>query len=222
METLDNLYSIAGMVNGILMLPCGALSLYRAQSRKDNSLFYYLLAGAFACILLSDVYYQLTTFLLEYPYMISPGDLSWVGALIFLITAALDITDRWTPEQKELAKKYRLPALAAPLICIGFNVVYILIYPEIVANYLLYGIPTVILSYCALWLFLSTWHGGIQPALRWCHLTMLLWIAVQLFHDLFSTFGGYYGYLLHMTVCAWLLVLLTPCLYLAARKGTDA
>jgi hypothetical protein len=219
MELLDSLYSLAGMVSAVIVMVCAILSLRRAQSNKHNSLFFYLLAGAFACALLSDAYYALTTFLLDYPYIISPGDLSWAGAIVFLITAALYLIDKWTPEQRQIAQKYRLPALAAPVICVAFNVVYIAIYPEIIANYLLYGIPTTILSYFALWLLLAGWQADVQPALRWYHLMVLVWLAAQLFHDLFSTFGGYYGFLLHMTVFAWLIALLTPALYIAAQKG---
>lgn len=220
METLDSLYMLSSMINAILAAICATLLFFRAQRLKDGVLFNYLLIGFFLCTLMSDIYYLLTTFLLEYPYVISPGDLSWAGALVFLITAALGFIDTWTPEQRAAAKKYRYPALVAPAICVVFNIVYLSLYPEITANYLLYGIPTTALSYFALWLFLASAQGGIQVSMRSYHLVVLLWLAAQLFHDLFSTFGSDYGYMLHITICAWLVMLATPCIYLAARKGS--
>jgi hypothetical protein len=225
MNVFDSLYLISNIVNGSFAAVCGVLSLYHAQRRTGDALFYYLLTGAFACALLSDIYYMLVAVLLDYPYVISPGDLSWVGGLLFLITAELELADKWTPGQKAAAGKYRLPALTAPVVCVVFNIVYIRIYPEITANYLLYGIPTAALSYFTLWLFLSSGKNGVPSTLRPYHLMILLWIAMQLLHDLFSTFGMDYGYAVPVVICAWLVTLTLPCIYLAARaakKGAGA
>ncbi len=114
---------------------------------RSSSWFFYLLAGFFACITLSDVYYMLTWAVSDSPYVFSPGDLSWVGAILFLITAAFGMLN---DPGKERRRKYMIPALCAPSICLIFTVIYIFIYPDIIVNYLLYGIPTAVLSYLTL------------------------------------------------------------------------
>lgn len=218
-ELLDQISYVTGVV---LAAVSGLLSFSRAKKRKDAPLFYYLLAGFYACVFLSNAYYWLTWFLLDYPYVISPGDLSWVGGIVFLIAAALDAMDKWTPEQKADAHKQRPFALIAPAVCIAFNIAYIQIYPQITANYLLYGIPTVILSYHTLLIFLTGRKSGVRDALRPYHLTILAWIATSLFYDLFSTLGANYGYAVHITVCSYLLTAITTAVYFAARNGEKA
>jgi ABC-type Na+ efflux pump permease subunit len=181
-----------------------------------------MLAGCYACIFMCNVFYTLTWLVIDYPFVISPGDLSWVGAIVFLITAAIGLTDEWTPEQKKAAQKYRFPALIAPAVCAAFNVVFIAVYPDITVNYILYFIPTAILSYHALRLFLAARRRGIQAAMRRYHFVTLIWIAFQLLHDLFSTLGGDSGYALPATVFVWLMVLAGSGLYPAAGKRVGA
>jgi hypothetical protein len=220
-DILYQLYQIGDNVNVILLALFSVLAFSCTQKYKEEAAFYYLITGFYTCLLMGTVYYLLTWFLLEYPYVISPGNLSWVGGIVFLITAAVHLIGKWTPEQKSAARRFRLLALAGPAVCIAFSVAYIIIYPDIVVNYLLYGIPTAILSYYALWLFLAARKCGVQPGLRLYHLMTLLWIAAQLFHDLFSTLGSDWGYAVHMTICSGLIVLVTPFIYLSVRKGVD-
>ena len=222
MDVLKTLDFISYIVGGALAAAWGARSFWRARREKDGSLLFYLLCGFYACIFMSDIYYLLAWTVEDYPFLLSPGDLSWVGALAFLITIALDLTDGWTPEQRKAAGRYRLPALAAPAVCIAFNIAYISIYPDILFNYLLYAVPTVILSYFALWLFLAEYKGGALPGLQPYHLAVLVWIVVQLFYDLFSTLGWDYGYAVPFVICSWLLTLTTAGVYFAAKKGVDA
>jgi len=177
-----------------------------------------MLSGFYACILMCDIYYLITWTVEDYPFLLSPGDLSWVGALMFLITIALELTDRWTPMQRKAARRYRLPALVAPVVCIAFSMAYIAIYPNLIFNYLLYAVPTVILSYFALWLFLTEHKDGVQPGLKRYHLTVLGWIVVQLFYDLFSTLGWDYGYAVPFVICSWLLTLTSTSVYFAAYR----
>jgi len=219
LKTLDFISYIAGAA---LSAAWGVLSFWRARKEKDGSLLFYLLAGFYACVFMCNIYYLLTWAVEDYPFVLSPGDLSWVGGLSFLIAIALELTDKWTPEQRKATGKYRLPALAAPAVCIVFNIAYIVIYPDILFNYLLYAVPTLILSYFALWLFLAERKDGARPAMHVFYLAVLMWIAVQLFYDLFSTLGWDYGYAVPFLICSWLLTLTTTGIYFAARKGAGA
>ena len=218
----------ASTIAGLVLAAAGwILSFYSARKRKSPSLFYYLVTMFFACIFISNAYFLLVWFLSGYPYVFSPGDLSWLGAIVFLITADLYIADTWTREQKEAAGKFRLPALAAPCVCVIFNAAYIRIYPELIINYLVYAVPTAILSYLALWLFLASLKVrpagcAIQPAMRVYHLSILVWISVQLFNDLFSSLGADSGFSVHASICEFLLAIATLAIYFAARKEAGA
>jgi len=222
MNILKTIDFISYIAQSALCAAWGIRSFLRAQKRKDSSLLFYLLSGFYACVFMSNIYYLLTWTVEDYPFLLSPGDLSWVGALAFLITIALGFTDGWPPGQRKAAGRYRVPALAAPAVCIAFNIAYIAIYPDLIFNYLLYAVPTVILSYFALWLFLTEHKDGALPGLQSYHLTVLVWIAVQLFYDLFSTLGWDYGYAVPFEICSWLLTLTTAGVYFAAKKGVDA
>jgi len=215
MNTLDAIDWSSYIVEAALAALCAALCFRRAGKRGDASLFFYLLTGFYACMFMSDAFFLLTWLVEDYPFVFSAGDISWIGGFFFLITAAMSLTDEWTPEQRQAARKYRLPALAAPALCVVFNVVYICIYPEILVNYLLYAIPTVILSYLALWLYLTARKGGAHSKLQSYHLAVLVWIAVQLFYDLFTTYREYYPFAVSTVVCGWLLTFATAGVYFA-------
>ena len=195
----------------------GAVLSARGKTRGRLAV-YYLLTGFFACIFMSDAFFLLTWIVEDYPFVFSAGDISWIGGFFFLITAAMSLTDEWTPPQRQTARKYRLPALAAPAVCVAFNIVYICIYPEIIMNYLLYAIPTVIFSYLALWLYLTARKGGAHSKWQSYHLAVLVWIAVQLLYDLFTTYREYYPFAVGTVVCGWLLTFATAGVYFALRK----
>lgn len=222
MDTLEWIDWISYIVGAVLAAAWSILSFRRAWKHKDSSLLFSLLTGFYACVFMSNMYYLITWVVEDYPFVISPGDLSWVGGFFFLITLAMGLLSELTPEQRKAARKYRLPALVAPAVCVAFNVAYIGIYPEIVVNYLLYGIPAVILSYYTLWLFLTGRKGGVHPHMGLYHLAVLVWIADQLIYDLFSTINYYNAYAVHVIVCSWLLTLVSTSFYFAARKGADA
>ena len=219
MNTLDTIECICFVAEAVLAATCGLLSFRRAGKRKETSLFCFLLAGFYACVFMSDAFFLITWFVEDYPFVFSAGDISWVGGFFFLITATLSLMDKWTPEQHRAARKYRLPALAVPGVCVAFNVVYIAIYPEILVNYLLYAIPTVILSYLAFWLYLAGKKGGVQANMSVYHRAVMLWIAVQLFYDLFSTYSDYYPFAVSAAVSGWALTLAMVGVYIAAMKG---
>lgn len=195
----------------------------RARTRKSDVLSFYLLSGFFVCLTLCNLYYFLSWLVeADYPLVLSPGDLSWVGSILFLITAAQALAASWSPAQRASARRYRLPALLAPAVCLAFNGVYIAIYPEIIINYVLYGVPLLILAYYTLWLLLAARWGGVQPGLGVYHLAVLLWVIVQLFYDLFSTLGFDYGYAVPFTIFSWLLAFASVGIFFAARKGASA
>lgn len=234
LEFLDFLYCVSGIPGAAIAAVCGALCFVRAQTRKGGYPFFILLGGCFACVFLCNSFFFLTWLFLDYPYIVSPGDLSWVGALFFLITADMGLMDEWTVEQTQAARKYKLSALTAPAVLSVFNIIFISINPEIAVNYILYYIPTAILSYYALFLFLAGSKGGVQTNFQRYHLFTLIWLAFQLLHDLFSTLEwGRYGFSVpssaqwlvlafHTTAFVWLIAITAPGLYFAARKGADA
>jgi hypothetical protein len=196
-----------------------ALCFRHANKHKKTSVFFYTLSGFYACIFMSDLFYMITWIVEDFPFVFSPGDISWVGGILFLITAAMCLSQEWQAEQRQIARKYRLSSLIAPVICIAFNVVYITIYPEILINYLMYAIPMVILSYYALWCFLTSRKDGTKPATRNYHLVVLVWVVIQLFYDLFSTLNDYAVYYVLFVICSWLLTFITAGVYFAAKKG---
>lgn len=183
------------------------------RADKSSSWFYYLLTGFFACVALSDAYYALSWSMGDYPYVFSPGDLSWVGGILFLITAALGIMDG---QEKEKRRKYMIPASSAPVICLAFTAIYIGIYPDIIINYLLYGIPMAILAYLMLLLLLSE---GVRGKRHRFYMAVLIWIAVQLFYDLFYSLGWDYGFAVPAVISAWVMFLVLIGIFFAARKG---
>ena len=218
MNTLDAIEWSSYIVEAALAALCAALCFRRARKYRNASLFFYLLTGFYACMFMSDAFFLLTWIVEDYPFVFSAGDISWIGGFFFLITAAMSLTDEWTPPQRQTARKYRLPALAAPAVCVAFNIVYICIYPEIIMNYLLYAIPTVIFSYLALWLYLTARKGGAHSKWQSYHLAVLVWIAVQLLYDLFTTYREYYPFAVGTVVCGWLLTFATAGVYFALRK----
>lgn len=219
MDALETIYWTGNIAEAALAAVCAALSFRYAGKRKETSLVFYMLAGFYACVFMSDLFYLLTWIVEDYPFVFSPGDISWVGGILFLITSAMSQSQKWTAEQRQAARRYRLPALSAPAVCAVFYAAYSIIYPEILINYLLYGIPTVILSYYSLWFFLASCKGGVNPVVRLYHLAVQMWIANQLFYDLFSTLGWDYGFAVYETIFSCLLVITTTGIYIAARKG---
>ena len=217
----STIYYLSDCMSMIIAAICGVLCYFRVRRRIEYKLFFTLLGGFYACVFLCHFYFLLTWYVIDYPYIISPGDFSWVGGIVFLITADMALIDTQMPEQKEKLKMFRLIAMAAPAICTAFNVAFVIIYPEIIINYMLYYIPTAILSYYALYLFVAGSRGRKTP-LRNYHLITLIWIAFQLFHDFYSTLGWDYGYALPTTIFIWLVVIATPFVYVSAIRGINA
>ena len=219
LDLLDTIYLASSFFAVAASIAFGALCFSTAQKRESDKQFFFMLGGFFSCIFLCNIFIILTWLVIDYPYIFSPGDLSWIGAIMFLITANMYLFDKRTVEQKEAVKNKRLPALAAPALIIVFTAVCISLYPQIAVNYLLYYIPTAVLSYYALLFYLAGGKSGIQTPMRPFHLMVLLWIAIQLLHDYFSTLGWYNGYAVHMSVLIWLVAVATPGVYITARKG---
>ena len=221
MELLDILDWFNYITEALLGAVFALLCFRQAQKNHPAVLFYYLLGGFFACVLMSDAFYILIWAIEDYPFVFSAGDISWVGSYFFLITIALNFTQSWTPTQKEAARKYRWPALAAPAACAAFNAVYIAIYPQIFINYTLYALPTAILLYLSLWLYLAGKKAAIQPALSRYHLTVFIWLALQLICDLFSTLGDIRVYAAIGTVFWIIVMLLMLGIFFSAKKGVS-
>ena len=222
LDSLDTIYLASSFFAVVASIAFGAMCIGIARKRESEKQFYFMLGGFFTCVFLCNIFIILAWLVIDYPYIFSPGDLSWIGAIMFLITADMYLIDRCTVDQKEAVKSKRLPALAAPAVIIAFTVVCVALYPEIAVNYLLYYVPTAILSYFALLLYIAGGKSAIQTSRRPFHMMVLVWIAFQLLHDYFSTLGWDNGYAIHMSVLIWLVAIATPGVYIAARKGAGA
>ncbi|MCL1983431.1 MAG: hypothetical protein FWG53_10165 [Clostridiales bacterium] len=219
MDILDLIDWINYCAEALLGAVFALICFRQAGKFKGARLFFLLLAGFFGCVFMSDVFYMLTWIIEDFPFVFSAGDISWIGGYLFLITAALSLTDEWVPEQREAVRKYRWPALAGPAVCVIFNVVFISLYPQLVVNYLLYAVPTAILLYLSLWLFLLSRKGGLQPGLRLYHLAVLVWLSLQMVCDLFSTLRLVQIFAALSTVFWYIVMFIMPSIYFAARKG---
>jgi len=174
MDILDIIDWINFIAEALLGAVFALLCFRQAGKREDTRLFFLLLAGFFSCVCMSDFFFVLTWIIEDYPFILSPGDLSWVGGFLFLITATMSAMDGWTREQKGDARKYKFPALAAPAVFVAVNVILICIYPQAAVNYILYAIPMAILSYLSLWLFFAGKKAGARTGLLRYHRIVLI------------------------------------------------
>ena len=219
MELLDIFDWINYIVEVLMGVVFALLCFRQAGKDEDTRLFFLLLSGFFGCVFMSDFFFVLLWMIEDYPFVFSAGDISWVGGYLFLIAAALCLMDGWTREWKEAARRYSLPALAAPAVCVAFNVFFIYSYPEITVNYLLYAIPTVILLYQSLRLYLAGQKAGIQPGMQRYHFIVLGWLALQMVCDLFTTVRDSYIHSVIGTALWYIVMFAMPGIYFSAKKG---
>lgn len=212
-ETLDNIYELCYWLELAGMGVMCALSARRALTRRGPWPY---LTGAFFCIGLALLFYLSVWLLVEYPYVLSAGDLSYLGGLVFLATANIQIAASWPPGERgrPLAVLLSLPL---PLLTAGVYVVCIRIYPEILINYLTYLPPLLWLGYSASRHLLADIRAGDRAAGAY-HLALVAMVLCHLGVDYFSTLG-FTDYALQETIVNALLMLVTLSLYpLAVRR----
>jgi len=93
MDLLYTIYCSSDIFFAAMSAVCGALCFYRAQKHVKNRTFFILIGGFFSCLFLCGIFFVLVWLVIDYPFIISPGDLSWAGAIIFLITAEMGLMD---------------------------------------------------------------------------------------------------------------------------------
>jgi len=142
--------------------------------------FFQLLAGAFGCYFLGDLFYTLHILITGgYPAGFSADDFSYVSSYCFLLSIGLGLTGEWTDAQKKAAKRYRRVSLVGPAIVVLLHIANVY-----TAGYLLYNVitcvPLAFLAYYTLLLFLSDSEGyGPRPSLRRYHGTVLLYLFAE-------------------------------------------
>jgi len=191
-ETID-------LIHQFIQLACtGAVTILAARYAiaRRGDWFFQLLAGAFGCYFLGDLFYTLHMLITGvYPAGFSADDLSYVSSYCFLLSIGLGLTGEWTDAQKEDAKKYRRVSLTGPVIVVLLHAAY-----AYMAGNLLYNaltcVPLAFLSYYTLLLFLSAGEGyGPRPSLRRYHGTVLLYLFAECMMFLTSSFGSYEAFM---------------------------
>jgi hypothetical protein len=181
---------------------------------------FYLLAGVyisfFAGGLFVTMHYAIAN---EYPLIFSAADIGYIGMYCFLITIDLALADAWGEAQKRAAQKYRRVSLLGPAVVIIFHIAYIIIYPDITLNNVLYCIPLAFLGYFALLAYLvSRGTREQKPNLHSYHKTVLLFLCIELLMFLFSSIGIWL-----LTSTFWIsLEVPIILLFLTMKKGVDA
>lgn len=213
LETLGLLYEICYWMECVGAGLMCVLSIRNAL--KHRGLWPYL-TGAFFCIFLADVFYLAVWRLVDFPYVLSAGDLSYLGGLMFLATANIQIARLWSPRERNRPGAALL-AFLMPLLVTAVYIVCIRIYPEILINYLFYLPVLAFLGYVSLRHLIAASHARDRAAFLY-QLNIVLLVLFHLTLDYFSTLG-YDQYAVQETIANALLVLSTLMIYpLAVRR----
>ena len=119
---IDTIIEVIGCVIQFFVL--AVLVIWPLQQKQDRTLFR-CIAAAFGCYFLGNLYWLLSILVTgDWPMGFSPSDIGFVAYYCFFLTAALLLRERWTDEQRALAKKYRIIALLGPVVVIGYTISY--------------------------------------------------------------------------------------------------
>ncbi|MDL2238295.1 hypothetical protein LJC56_10820 [Christensenellaceae bacterium OttesenSCG-928-K19] len=219
---MDDILSSAteyGQTAILVLLVAWAL---RCAAKCERKWLFQLLAGAFCCFLLGNIYLMLHVWVMDdWAFVFSPADVSWLGLYSFFIAVDLGLMSEWTQQEQQRAKKYRRMAWLGPAVVIAFHISYIVLYPEIWPNNLVFCIVLSFLGYYAfLMFFTSRAKVGIQTNMHTYHGVMMFFLFVELILFFVSSFGGYPWILYYAILWALTagLCLLVP----AAKKGATA
>jgi len=148
----------------------------------------------------------------DYPYGISAAVFSFIGYYCFILSANFSLIKNWTEEQKKAVKKYRLIAMAAPVVVILFCLSF-LFQPWISEN-----IITLmrVIENTMLMVSLSTWGyvtllfflATRKSSMRFFYGIVLLEIMLELLIFFFSMFSGpAYFIMAYVQMAGWILIL---------------
>jgi hypothetical protein len=178
-----------------------------------------LLSGAYICFFMGDLVGALNYIIVDaYPYVFSAADVSYIGLYCFLIAIALELIGAWTENRRQIERKYRFAALTAPVVIIFSHIAYIIIYPDIIINYIIFCVPLSFLGYYTLLLFFvsrKTRNEKTPPSMYKYHKTVMLFLAIDLILFLVSSLGWYFWSIIMGIALVVPTVMLLP----AAKKG---
>jgi hypothetical protein len=169
-----------------------------------------LLAGAFLCLSLSDLLWDLYQSVLDdYPMGFTASDLSWLGYYCFLIVINVTLTSKWSAENRRSARRIFPPSLIAPVLAVLFHASYYLLHGSFYIN-LIYCIAFTPLAYTTFRQFLASGREtGVQPNLHRYHAMVLLFITAEQVMYLLSALDLYDASILldmALTVSALLII----------------
>lgn len=219
MDELLSRISEFGQVGVLIVLVIWAL---RCAATCRKRWLFQLLAGAFICFLLGDLYLMLHAWIMEdWAFVFSPADVSWLGLYGFFIAIDTGLISEWTEQERRQADRYRRLAWLGPAVVVAFHIAYIALYPEIWLNNLIFGIVLSFLGYYAVLMFCtSRGEGSIQAPMHRYHGAVLFFVVTELILFLVSSFG-YYPLILYYAILYALtagLCVMVP----AAKKGVTA
>jgi hypothetical protein len=151
-----------------------------------------LLAGAFLCLTLSDLLWNLyQTILGDYPMGFTASDISWIGYYCFLLAVNFTLTAKWRPEETRAARRLIPLSLIAPVLAVLFHAAFYLLHGDLFIN-AIYCAAFAPLAYSTFRLFLASGREtGIQTSLRSYHGRVLLFLASEEVMYLLSAFDLY-------------------------------
>ncbi|MDR0839408.1 MAG: hypothetical protein LBN99_07170 [Oscillospiraceae bacterium] len=174
-----------------------------------------MLAGAFLCLALSDLLWNLyQTILHEYPMDFTASDISWIGYYLFLLSINFSLTAKWTAEDKRVTRHFLPLSLIAPVLATLFHLSFYLLHGDLIIN-AIYCAAFAPLAYTAFHLFLAS--GGrtsIQPRLHRYHGMVLLFLASEEIMYLLSALDFY-----DVSILFDILLTLSALLIVNAAKG---
>jgi hypothetical protein len=169
-----------------------------------------LLSGAFLCLSLSDLLWDLYQSVLhDYPMGFTASDMSWLGFYCFLIVINFTLMSKWLPADRHAARRIFLPSLIAPVLALLFHASYYLLHGSFYIN-LIYCIAFTPLAYTTFCQFLASGgKAGVQAGLHRYHAMVLLFITAEQLMYLLSALDLYDASILLdmvLTVSALLIV----------------
>ena len=194
---------IVGFVQTAVLLFLIITGMRTAIAHKEK-LIYKLISGAFACHLIGVLFWLPYFYIMQsWPSGFSAADLAFIGYYCFMFSANLSLIEKWTDEQKASAKKYRLAAIAAPLVTLLFHISYVIQAGNLVNNIIVF-IPLASWSYLTLWLFLAS---GKSPLRTYYGAVMLIILLELLIYFASTNYDTLYYVLAYIQMAAWLPIL---------------
>lgn len=138
----------------------------RCARKNGGNLILRLLAGAFLCYTLGNMFQNLyTTIFGVYPYKFSVADLSWLGVYVCQIVICLHIMGEFTQEERRVLRRSRLAALAiAAAAVFPAHAYMVYLYGQLLNN-LCYAAALFGTAYLTLQLLFAS-RDGARPGMR--------------------------------------------------------